>query len=1317
MRSRTPDERSWAPDVTTSFQPPSVLPTAGGFAFGQPAATSNFSFGATNGAGAGGFTFSAQNQNAFGNNAMNSAPPQQIGSSNAPQPQTPIFAFGTTPANPPQPASGNASPSGSAPSSFNLFGSSTSGNTALGQGGQTALKPAAAFPFTTPNPFSSSGTSVSTPSQSASTGLFGKPATSASAGSAQNQINPSTPNNSIFQSGPGSISFGTPVASASTSGQTAQKVNLFPVGSGGFTFGGQNQNKEVTSGSDPSKTGQLPNFFPPASNSSTNNPSVSATSGSGTPQAKSFPNLFGASTSASPASNLFNQQTPSSDISQEKPAGILWDSPTKAFPASTQSNETNTSGSIFQAKPPTYAFGVSAPSQSTLEQNSQATPINTQAGSVGTLFGTPKPTQSPWKEDVQATPGSAVSQSSASSSLLGGGSRRYGVDPADAFSQGALQAAPTSSNLFTPQKTTSAAKPPSMFPTPSAPTPTSTFSSQFQDSGKVATGKLPLISNFLEARSFSLLTPDPEQLGSMLARPGGCDGNPFLRIEIPAAPEHFNEIQRQQFEFSYRLRVLEVARSRVDRSKEISEAELKASKLVYEELAEGIFKHSGYKRPPPERDPAEERPSKRLNMEGPAVGGKASAEPLFGFPTASKRKPDEESEHSEGIAQSGNKRAQTSEPSQPPSESQTSKTSQLFTSITQNATTSQTQATPPPVFKFNPSAATSSISPLKPPFFGASKPSSVSAANPPSFSIGTTSGSESESAKSTSSGPPKFGAASGTNFMAQFGAKSKETLAKAKAERKDEDYDSEEETEEDYEKRDAEEQRAKKEKYDAITKNKSLAFKPSFGTPSAGSKTAPFPFGSSGSVLAVPKGTGSGTSSPNIFESLSQAGSDAEGSKIGDADNEESEEDEEDEEGDDAEGDVEETVEDEDEDEEDEDEDEDEEETDEGAKTPTGPPGRSLFDRIQRDANGNPLREIPPESETEKKKRTDFEDLIPSKFRSSLAPSTGGLFATAPSSQTQAASPSGSEGGLFGSFGSKSGDPSSTSPGAGDHTWKPDSPIKFAKSVTEPPTVNITSPSPTKNTTEQKTGPFGSRFSTPKVGDGSTGLFSNLNKSTTPSGSSTPSGGIFGTSVTSNPFAHLASKSGTPSGTSTPSLGFTFGGPKLAAGTLAPQSVFSTNTSRATSPGFTTGEESNVEATDDENAHTANDPQLDLSTSNAGEENETVLMQVKARASEFVSKYESQEKEWVVRGVGELKLLKHKENGKVRIVVRAVPSAKIVLNAALINTVEYELGANGKSVTFPVAGASGALSKWVIQVKLPEDANRLAEVMEENKSN
>jgi hypothetical protein len=243
-----------------------------------------------------------------------------------------------------------------------------------------------------------------------------------------------------------------------------------------------------------------------------------------------------------------------------------------------------------------------------------------------------------------------------------------------------------------------------------------------------------------------------------------------------------------------------------------------------------------------------------------------------------------------------------------------------------------------------------------------------------------------------------------------------------------------------------------------------------------------------------------------------------------------------------------------------------------------------------------------------------------------------------------------------------------------DQTWKPDSPIKFG-----PPSVNVTAATPTKQPS-----PFSN-------------LFGNSPSSDQSSGAGTPK-------PTSNLFAGLASSK--PSGSG--GVGFNFGsGLSTTTSSLFPSAAVSATTSRATSPGGTTDGDSPAEGEPEGEPY----QQINLAASGPGEENEEVLHEIRAKALQWSTKDGAK---WQTMGVGPLRVLKHKETGSTRLLLRADPLGTVVLNRALLPGVKYEV--TEKTIKFPAAGEQGkGLETWLLQLKTPEFAQALGKVMEENK--
>lgn len=562
---------------------------------------------------------------------------------------------------------------------------------------------------------------------------------------------------------------------------------------------------------------------------------------------------------------------------------------------------------------------------------------------------------------------------------------------------------------------------------------------------------------------------------------------------------------------------------------------------------------------------------------------------------------------------------------------------------------------------------------------------------------------------STSFAPPKFGAP--VNFLSQFGKAAEKTAEKEKKTRKAEDFDSDEDNEEDWERKYDEEQKAKKQKLEETAKATATKFIPGVGfkfqkrenkeeskTPQpsgsiASSSVTSTPVTSSTSVLTKPRQTLN--QQQNIFAHLSDAGPGQDGSKTGDADDE------------------------------DEDEDPVSDQNAEHAepaevlkagitsesalkpnaaaenpfaapsalltkkheeKTDRSPPTGSIFNRINKSEETKPR--INPLAPSEKVDDSEKPLTTPNKsnpFRQSQG--LGSSVFGKPTSSGSGAPLFGESSSSF-SFGSgafgKASPPAPVAPmfgsnksPSGDNTWKVHSPIKFASS--DNPQLKVTSPSPSKS-------PLGALFGSPTA-------------NTTTESSVKPTG-IFSPTPVKDPGG---------------GFGFAFGGPpKLVPGNLAlPSGLGSNTTSRATSPGATTGGESAAESNAGEDKdETTKDPQLDLTAAGPGEEHEDVLFTVKAKAMI----YAAEKKNWLSKGVGMLRVLKHRDSKKTRILMRQDPSGKIVLNVALVGTLKYE-HSPPKVVKMAIPTDTGKLSTWLVRVGKDEDAMELAKILEVEKKN
>lgn len=501
---------------------------------------------------------------------------------------------------------------------------------------------------------------------------------------------------------------------------------------------------------------------------------------------------------------------------------------------------------------------------------------------------------------------------------------------------------------------------------------------------------------------------------------------------------------------------------------------------------------------------------------------------------------------------------------------------------------------------------------------------------------------------------PSFGAPSGpTDFFSQFGQAAKENEDKERQKRKAEDYDSDEEDEAAWERRDAEAQRAKKKKIEEAEKPKAR-FIPGQGfsfekiTDSADASEGE----ASNSSLSVfdPKHPSHRSSTNhNIFGHLSDAESTREGSKTGDADDEHD--------GTDESG------------------DEEENESQQAAPKESSP---SLFDRVSRDANGELIREKPAESTSGSGVFTNVFGLPPNSdidpknpFAQSIPKMRASRQASA--EQSDHPSPDNSDIAPDNPFAESIIKMRAAQVEKGDHTWSPKQGIKFGNDgATESPAVSLMSPNPSKAS-------LGSLF----------GSF----KSSTPSEPG----------AKPNPFAP---KNSTPASTAT-GFGFGISAPKPAANSLAPPSAI---TSRATSPGLTTGESANESNAGGENDNAEKQDQLDLTAGGPGEENEDILFEARAKTS----KWDETKKEWATQGLGPFRIMKNRETGVTRMLMRQDPSGRVIINSNIQAGVTYK--AENKSTTrIPMIGSDGKFETWIVKVGKDSNASDLAASLEENK--
>ncbi len=276
-----------------------------------------------------------------------------------------------------------------------------------------------------------------------------------------------------------------------------------------------------------------------------------------------------------------------------------------------------------------------------------------------------------------------------------------------------------------------------------------------------------------------------------------------------------------------------------------------------------------------------------------------------------------------------------------------------------------------------------------------------------------------------------------------------------------------------------------------------------------------------------------------------------------------------------------------------------------------------------------------------------------------------GLFGSRPSTPNNAETSGGS---IFGNLGKGI----NFSGSQGDNTWKAGTPIRFGTPDKNGPIVNVTAATPPAKDDSSK--PFGNLF-----------------------GSSKPNTNSLG------------------------GVGFNFGGSSAltASPLLTPSVMSSAVSSRATSPGATDTESVNTDTAED----APNDPQTSLMSSRPGEENEEVLFEGRTKALKYVNEQEAKEKKlnegkagYATLGVGQLRVLKHKDTDKARILLRAEPGSNIVINTALNAAMAYKPTPTKGSgaVKFGIPTAKG-IEQWVVKIKTTAMAEELANILEANK--
>ncbi|KAK6520356.1 hypothetical protein TWF506_000628 [Arthrobotrys conoides] len=296
-------------------------------------------------------------------------------------------------------------------------------------------------------------------------------------------------------------------------------------------------------------------------------------------------------------------------------------------------------------------------------------------------------------------------------------------------------------------------------------------------------------------------------------------------------------------------------------------------------------------------------------------------------------------------------------------------------------------------------------------------------------------------------------------------------------------------------------------------------------------------------------------------------------------------------------------------------------------------------------------------------------------------PSSDSLFGRVASTPTfsfgQAAAPKTGAIGLFGN----------TTSTSEKQTWTPDKGIKFGD-----PTNNKGNIAPGSILMP---GPFGSQSQAPAPGIpfGTTGNIPKFSFAQPTNGK-----GVF-SNVPSRPAVPSVLFSGLPGGGLAPPA-TTFGGPSPAASEIS-----------------TPGETSNKEAGEDDNdpsdeAGQQGSNTMDLSGKGPGEEDEDEVFETRS------SIYNLNNGAYVKIGIGRLRVLKNRNNGRARIVVK-VETGKVLMNVGLRKELDYtkvsESEAKGKVVKIIEFLPEGKSRVWVMKVGTVELAQKLRKTLEEKK--
>ncbi|XWW95858.1 hypothetical protein V2A60_003826 [Cordyceps javanica] len=271
---------------------------------------------------------------------------------------------------------------------------------------------------------------------------------------------------------------------------------------------------------------------------------------------------------------------------------------------------------------------------------------------------------------------------------------------------------------------------------------------------------------------------------------------------------------------------------------------------------------------------------------------------------------------------------------------------------------------------------------------------------------------------------------------------------------------------------------------------------------------------------------------------------------------------------------------------------------------------------------------------------------------------------------------------------------------------------------------------------------FGGGAATPAAGSSTTFQFGSAGGASAPNGGGSTFGGSNQASGSSTPLFGGAAPGGAPAFNFTaaspaqPQGGNMFGSsqaaPSFGASLQPPiggSSTTGTNSplnlgggsSLATTPAAGTPEPSTQAEANKDGNEDEGEKHEQINLTEGAESDEEAVHEVRAKVLGFASPDEQSDGEkpkskspWTTKGVGLLRVLKHKETNAVRLLLRAEPRGNVAINKALLPDVKYK--PDGKYVRLVTSNETGdGLETWMLQVKTKDLANLLAEALEKNK--